>query len=138
MSFSEIAKIPGYGTTNGFNSYRHVDFDPLKGTSYYRLKQMDMDGSGKYSRIRSVNMNTSLPLELDWASYSQGKLTVHLTNEPGGTYLLKLYSINGQKLMDRVGSDQRLSIDIPNLSSGLYLVRLNAQAGGNTIKIVVP
>jgi len=37
-----------------------------------------------------------------------------------------------------VGSDQHLSIDFPNLSSGLYLVRLNAQAGGNTIKIVVP
>ena len=138
VSFSEIATISGHGTTNGFSFYRQVDFDPLKGTSYYRLKQVDMDGSEKYSRVRSVNMESSFPIELDWASYSQGKLTVQLTNKPEGTYFLKLYSINGQKLMDRVGSDQRLSIDMPNLSSGLYMVRLNAQAGGNTLKIMVP
>ncbi len=56
--FSEIARIPGKGTSNVLNEYTVVDEIPLEGRSYYRLKQVDFDGSYEHLGLRGVNIGT--------------------------------------------------------------------------------
>lgn len=54
-TFSTVGeKIKGAGTTNQARSYNLVDQSPLYGTSYYRLKQTDFDGTFSFSKIISV------------------------------------------------------------------------------------
>lgn len=47
--FSEIGFVKGNGTSTVTNSYSFVDTRPLEGAVYYRLKQVDLDGSVSYS-----------------------------------------------------------------------------------------
>ena len=54
-NFEVIGKINGQGTTSEITKYQFRDNRPGKyGTQYYRLKQVDYDGSFKYSSIDSV------------------------------------------------------------------------------------
>jgi hypothetical protein len=55
--FSPIEKINGAGNTNQLQKYKTIDTEPLKNTSYYRLKQIDFDGKYSYSNIVSVYIN---------------------------------------------------------------------------------
>lgn len=52
-TFTPIGWVDGNTTTNEENSYRFTDTD-LQTTSYYRLKQMDIDGKFVLSRIVTV------------------------------------------------------------------------------------
>ncbi len=47
--FAEIGFVKGNGTSTVINSYSFVDTKPLNGSVYYRLKQIDLDGSVNYS-----------------------------------------------------------------------------------------
>lgn len=47
--FEEIGFVKGNGTSTLINSYSFIDSKPLSGVVYYRLKQIDLDGSINYS-----------------------------------------------------------------------------------------
>lgn len=50
-TFSKIGFVPGCGTSSLKHSYSFSDVYPLTAKSYYRLKQIDYDGSYNYSNI---------------------------------------------------------------------------------------
>jgi hypothetical protein len=52
--FLSIGQVNGSGTTNQGHTYNLMDFKPISGTAYYRLKQTDFDGTFTYSNIISV------------------------------------------------------------------------------------
>ncbi len=55
QSFTEIGRVAAAGTTNQAHSYAFYDPLPLGGTSYYRLRQVDVDASFQYSPVRVVS-----------------------------------------------------------------------------------
>jgi hypothetical protein len=55
--FQKIAELKGAGNTMDRTDYELVDYDPLPGVSYYRLKQVDFDGSVVYSYLKSVKFD---------------------------------------------------------------------------------
>jgi hypothetical protein len=54
--------IPGHGTTITPNTYGYVDAGVLPGTWYYRLRQIDLDGSVSYSEPQSVVVVTGISM----------------------------------------------------------------------------
>ena len=55
-TFNLIGKKDGAGTTNIARHYQYFDKNPINGVNYYRLKQVDFDGTTSYSDIVSVEM----------------------------------------------------------------------------------
>lgn len=51
-----VGFVPGSGTTNTPQSYTFLDKNSVLGTTRYRLKQIDRDGSFKYSEIVTINI----------------------------------------------------------------------------------
>ena len=51
--WDDVLKIAGNGTTSTTQYYSAIDQQPYNGTSYYRLKQTDIDGKESYSPIVS-------------------------------------------------------------------------------------
>jgi hypothetical protein len=61
INFEKVITAGGAGNSSSLISYGKVDFTPLEGVSYYRLKQTDFDGQYKYSHIVAVNyFNTNV------------------------------------------------------------------------------
>ncbi len=53
--FKIVTTIQGSGNSNSRIRYSTEDYEPIKGTSYYRLKQVDFDGKFAYSNLISLS-----------------------------------------------------------------------------------
>jgi hypothetical protein len=58
QEWEKIGSIDGAGFSNIYLLYSFHDLYPIKGPSYYRLKQIDYDGGYEYSDIIAVNFLT--------------------------------------------------------------------------------
>lgn len=64
--FETLGRVDGAGNSTVMNQYRFTDEKPLRGTSYYRLKQVDFNGQFNYSKIEKVDFEgTSGMNEID-------------------------------------------------------------------------
>lgn len=54
--FVSVGQLKSTGEPNGKATYQFADKLPLTGQSFYRLKQVDNDGSATYSAMRSVEL----------------------------------------------------------------------------------
>lgn len=55
-AWDEISRINGAGNSTGNINYSITDKDPLSGTVYYRLKQVDYNGDFTYPAITSIKI----------------------------------------------------------------------------------
>ena len=54
-NWTSLGSVRGHGTTYERNEYSLLDPQPYQGNNYYRLKQVDYDGTVHYSRIILIN-----------------------------------------------------------------------------------
>ncbi len=52
--WEDVVRVPGNGTSSVTQFYSAIDQQPFTGTSFYRLKQTDIDGKESFSPIVSV------------------------------------------------------------------------------------
>lgn len=92
INFSEAGRVNSRGSASASASYDFFDFNS---TSYYRLKMVDLDGSGKYSNI------VALPNEKDrYCKVFQkesGELEIRVNSRQSSSIKVLVYSVLGQK-----------------------------------------
>jgi len=79
--FTAIASVDAAGTSNALIDYTLMDDHPLPGTSYYRLKQIDVDGTSTASPIASVHFDGQQLLL--FPNPTVGELTLNLPSGSG-------------------------------------------------------
>lgn len=131
-SWTAIGKIQGSGTTVQAQQYQFIDENYLKGTNYYRLKQVDFDSAYEYSNIRSVTISTGK----DWSFFPNpvdNKLTIRTAIE--GEFLISVYDSKGALAKSIVASidGNTVELDLAALSNGLYFVNVYSVDGQGVI-----
>jgi hypothetical protein len=127
LSFEDIGKISGAGNSNQLLSYAFTDHAPLTGVSYYRLKQVDFDGSFSYSNIVAVNFLKHGVFSV-FPNPALNAITVSFFSYSKSYGRLDIISSSGQVVKSLViectsGTNQQL-FDISNLAAGVYTIRL--------------
>jgi hypothetical protein len=89
--FEGLTQVAGAGDRFTPKDYQWTDF-PLPGHNYYRLKQVDYDGTTTYSNTQSVLLKT------DWymTHHLGGSVTIHFDEVVQGS--VSLYNMMGQHL----------------------------------------
>ncbi len=134
IAFEVLNEIPGNGDSEDIIEYRFVDTDPLAGSNYYRLMQVDYDGDFEYSPI--VIAETEIE-EHDLVVYPNpfsDRLYIGL-KEADTPANIKITGINGQVILEEtVISDNRF-IQFENLRvpPGLYI--LEVQQGDEIVRM---
>lgn len=64
--FETIQTVKGKSYSDDLMQYEHTDNKPLIGTSYYRLRQVDFDGTTTYHKAVAVRFNSE---KTDWIMY---------------------------------------------------------------------
>jgi len=95
-SFAFLSNITAVGTSNTASSYTLTDANPFAGITYYRLKQVNADGSYTYSKVVAVNKGTYIselvnaypnptrgPVEVRFTSASATRAIVQVTDAKG-------------------------------------------------------
>jgi len=127
--FSEIGRIVGEGNSNEVKNYSFVDQLPQPGTNYYRLRQVDVDGSEHFSSVIAVEGSTALiDYLIAYPSPTLDRLYLRGTL-PIATEKIDLFIYDGQgKLVktERLASQQAVwEIDVANLSPGIYIAQFS-------------
>jgi hypothetical protein len=132
--FRNIGFAKGMGNSNLINDYEFKDND-LSKSAYYRLKQVDLDGKYTYSETVFVEKDNRGKVKiLVYPNPSVGKFFVeHATT----IKVITVFSLTGQVVFNQKTNDtERTEIDISNLASGLYFVRLNDDKGQTETKSI--
>lgn len=124
FDFARIARIDGAGTTTQSSDYSLLDEQPLAGLSYYRLKQIDFDGTVMYSGLVSVRRGEDPfivypnPAGKQWVMFNRkvNAVVINNLNQIIGTYA------------------EADGFDTSNLAPGMYIVRTHQ---GEIFKLVI-
>ncbi len=129
LSWNEVANILGAGISSIETEYSFLDNDPIDGIQYYRLRQVDYDGSISYSKVISEiweRSNISFSIYPNPAS----ELLVIETSEPWTDRELqfKILNIEGRAIIADVDINQQSQpIDIATFRPGIYILQLYDQ-----------
>lgn len=82
-SWETIAKVEGAGTTTDAHHYMIHDEEPLEGISYYRLSQVDFDGSSETFTVKSVDRTAITPVLINkiYPNPSNGQFRINLEKD---------------------------------------------------------
>jgi hypothetical protein len=96
-----LDSVDGAGNSNAVLSYHYPDNNPFSGTSYYRLKQVDFNGTTEYSNIEVVNFE-GLEIVSLFPNPSNGEVSISIKSSATGTLELKAYDSVGKLVSNEV------------------------------------
>ena len=131
-NFTEVATLPGSGTTKTIHHYNTTDDTPAYGRSYYRLKQIDYDGKYSYSELRVIDYEGPKfsALRVYPNPLSDTHLTIVVTGLKEQTEVpIKIFNVQGQLVLEQI-----VHTDVPGtlehkieltdrLRAGMYIIK---------------
>jgi predicted outer membrane repeat protein len=133
----EIGFVEGNGTTLENSTYEFLDdlkngtgLQDLSGLYYYRLKQMDFNDDFEYSNIVTL---TSQFIDYQVITLFPNPVQNELTIANGEGNAI-IYNSLGQPVKQFAVGSSQMTIDISDLESGIYILKLQKTNGSLTSK----
>lgn len=122
ITYTEIGKRPGAINSNSVKRYSFIDYNLLK-NAFYRLKQVDINGNSKYSKVLVAKNESPNPFNF---IYSQGENTADIFIGPTitGKNCLTIFDISGNKQLTYSLQNNHNRIDIEKLKHGIYILQI--------------
>ncbi len=127
--FQPIGQIKGHGTTQSAHTYSFEHTAPSVKINYYRLKQVDFDGTFTYSAIRAVNLNA--PKLIIKNTVVRDVLNIE-TDEITET-TLSIFNTLGQVVLTKKGRGTQ-QINTNALPIGTYIIKTDKGGEGRFVK----
>ncbi|MBZ0246491.1 MAG: T9SS type A sorting domain-containing protein, partial [Cyclobacteriaceae bacterium] len=102
--------------------YETMDYQPIEGVSYYRLKQTDFDGKISFSPIERVDFVGQNSIQV---FPNPSDAIFHLANSAQlDIESIKVLNNLGQIVFPVIRKDENIMIDLSHLSSGIYILQV--------------
>ena len=123
VTYSTLGRVAGTGNSTVRQNYALTDEAPVAGWNYYRLRQVDHDGTASVSRViglrreggPEVTLYPNPTHERLWVRWSAGAAS--------GQPTISLYDTAGRLRRQAVATSPLTELRVTDLPSGLYLVR---------------
>jgi hypothetical protein len=129
--FFPIGKVDGAGTSDDVHTYAFVDESSMDIINYYRLRQVDLDGTVKYSDVIKVHFD--LNQVQVYPSPTNGELFVKYVGELTGAASIKVMDLSGRLMLNKehhfTSSNETLSLDLTGFADGMYIIQVNKPNG---------
>lgn len=139
--FKPITVIKGNGDSNVEKQYKFVDKKPLSGTNYYRLKQVDFDGTVTYSPVLAVEVKIAQPVISLYPNPATHALNVDLGNAKSYKEInLRIINALGKAIYQQSITNlntHAISVPVAALPAGTYylvVIKDNVQESKTFIK----
>ena len=122
-TFDRLGFVEGAGNSSEELDYSFVDKDPESGMNYYRLKQVDSDGSYVYTEVKAVYFDKKMQdIVLFPNPVSKGS-AINLAGLPESDDLsVQIYAINGQLVFDKsLANTPNAELWLWHLASATYI-----------------
>ncbi len=135
--FQAAAIVQGNGTTQNVITYNHNDntIDLAQNTVFYRLRQVDFDGTTAYSPVRRVDFEGSIiPNSVTlYPNPTKGTVTVSFTDDEAESHAIKVIDNLGRELYKQTFDGQAIELDLSSQATGIYFIILDS---GESFKVI--
>jgi hypothetical protein len=143
-NFTKIGFVSGYGTTTDPKSYRYMDNNSNIGKQFYRLRQINFDGTFDYSSIIEVNVAAPIKyaLEQNYPNPFNPSTMISYSIPQNSFVTLNVYDIIGNEVATLVNQTQSagkydIRFDASNLSNGVYFYTIKTDNFSSTKKMIL-
>jgi len=142
--FETVSQVKAAGQSTKTLTYQTFDMKPLTGLCYYRLKQVDLDGTAFYSDLVAIEIaSLSEQISVFPNPVTDGMITIQVENHPDEVLDISVIDMNGKILFqsrNKLNEAQQSSIVIDklgNLAQGLYILRIEGASETFDKKIAI-
>jgi hypothetical protein len=146
VNFEEVKTIKGAGNSSRTLTYKTTDARPLKGVSYYRLKQTDYDGTYTYSGIVSLTNNglvTTASIAQSWTVFPNpmnvgGFMNVYTENFQAKATVTVYEATTGKQVAGVTIESENTSLPLEeSLKPGIYIVKIVSGETATSKRIII-
>lgn len=142
--WERIGFTKGRGTSTQIHSYSFGDENPVPGKSYYRLKQIDFDGTYKYSNIVEVDfvLPVQFNLEQNYPNPFNPLTSIKYAISDKQFVQLKIFDLIGNEVATLVNEEKpagnyEIVFNASVLSSGVYFYKIVSGNFTETKKMIL-
>jgi len=135
LAFAPVLSVSAQGNSSQPRAYAAVDAQAPASRLYYRLRQVDLDGTAAYSPV--VTVDGARVLAGQWNMYpnpTAGRLTAALPAAEGRTY--RVLNALGQILDQGAAAAINPEVNVGRLPAGTYFLELSSATGRQTRRFV--
>ncbi|MDY0392795.1 MAG: T9SS type A sorting domain-containing protein [Candidatus Bipolaricaulis sp.] len=143
VDFERIATVNSKGNSSEFSNYTYEDNAPVYGNNYYRLRQIDFDGTEKLSKIAHAFVNGEVELVSDiYPNPASDKCMIYFNQSVNQKVTVFVYNLSGTVVGAREAFLNGMkSLDISDLingfSSGVYYVNVMTEGNVKVHKLMI-
>jgi hypothetical protein len=136
--FNRIGTVNGHGTTSATHAYSLLDKNPSEGINYYRLRQIDYDGTEDVSDPVAVMFNKiSTPITV-YHDHAGESLIISCANSAGRAQIT-LYDATGKSIVvfdGDVDKNWNRVLSLPKIAAGMYSIKCIVNEESLTMKLI--
>ncbi|WP_343745443.1 Ig-like domain-containing protein [Chitinophaga sp.] len=141
IHFAPVDTVAAQGTTGEAHQYLWYDASPWPGIAQYRIKYQGLDGTIKYSPVKTVLLTgKDLWLQLWWCILGH-QLQYWIDWSKNGPAAIQLIDMQGrvrhQEQTTLIKGKNNRSLDVSQLPAGVYFLRVQSGLDVQVTKIVV-
>jgi 3',5'-cyclic AMP phosphodiesterase CpdA len=99
ITFDYLTKVVAVGNSNLINRYRFTDNAPYFGTNYYRLSQINIDGTIKYFDVKKIIYNDTKGFTSNVYNNGNGEVMLHLNSAIADLFSVKCINTEGKTVL---------------------------------------
>jgi len=132
--FTSIATVNGKGTSTIHSNYSFTDAEPPAGVSYYRLKQVDLDGTFVYSKTVTIKVQ-QLQKAILYPTITSDNLYLDVA-EPNQS--VSVYDVTGKQVyQDMISNNRNHSLNVGHFKAGNYsLLLFNSKGEKQVLRFI--
>ncbi|WP_305009824.1 T9SS type A sorting domain-containing protein [Hymenobacter mellowenesis] len=139
-TFSAVGTVRGQGSTTRATEYRFTDAGVARlapGTAYYRLQQVDADGTASYGPVRQVLFGTDKAAVFIYPNPSmENNATLDLRGLAAGTYQVQVLDLTGRVLRTQQAGAEAAVLNLQGLAQGSYMVLVQGTGVSQALKLI--
>ena len=121
-TFEKIGFVKGSGTTSDKQRYTFTDNTPLSTTAYYRLQQVDFDGSSVSSNIIAIeSKNKAKGVKIYPNPSKDGLISIEIPQNTEGVSIVN--AVGQTVFQQQTKGNNLLKLDVSAWTSGVYFVK---------------
>lgn len=139
-NFQRVGFVPGFGTTTDSKSYSYKVQDKFNGKRYFRLKQIDFDGTYALSKTIEVDVHqpSVFKLSQNYPNPFNPSTTISFSVPSKSLVKINLYNLLGQQVANLLNSEvsdgqHEITYNAVNLPSGTYFYTLEAKGTNGSL-----
>ena len=125
QSWTLVKELPGAGTSTTTRIYETTDDNPIEGVAYYRLRQIDYDGTTTQSGYKTVTFQRGFSGLSLYPNPASSQVNIELAYVPEDPVKIAVYNTMGQVMtVGEMKDVNATTLDVEEYAPGLYFVEL--------------